>query len=69
MNDFFLVAALPLLAVVLVAVYKITDIWLENRDSCAHTWSRWTDPQKGEGHPYQTRSCNKCNLHQSRIVQ
>ena len=69
MNDVFLALAAPIVIVLLTAIYKILDtVWLDRSD-CAHTFSRWSDPLKGEGHPYQIRNCNKCNLHESRLIQ
>lgn len=69
MSDMLLVVTLPISIVLLGAIYAMITTYLETKDDCSHTWSRWTDPQKGDAHPYQTRSCNKCNMHQSRIVQ
>lgn len=68
-NEMLLVVTIPVTIVLLGAIYAIGLAYLETRDDCSHTWSRWSDPQKGDGHPYQTRSCNKCNMHQSRLVQ
>lgn len=68
-NEMLLVVTIPVTIVLLGAIYAIGKAFLETRDDCAHTWSRWSDPQKGDAHPYQTRSCNKCNMHQSRLVQ
>jgi choline-glycine betaine transporter len=68
-NDMLLVVTIPVTIVLLGAIYGLFKAFLETRDDCSHTWSRWTDPQKTEGHPYQTRSCNKCNMHQQRLVQ
>jgi hypothetical protein len=69
MNDIFLILVVPLTIIILATIYKMFDIWLEYKDTCQHTWSRWSDPQKGDAHPYQTRNCNKCNMHQQRLVQ
>lgn len=69
LNEMLLVVTIPVVIVLLAAVYTIIKTALELRDDCSHTWSRWSDPQKGDAHPYQTRSCNKCNMHQSRLVQ
>ncbi len=69
LNEMLLVVTIPVVIVLLAAVYSIGRAVLETRDDCAHAWSRWSDPQKGDAHPYQTRSCNKCNMHQSRLVQ
>lgn len=69
LNEMLLVVTVPVTIVLLGAIYAIGRAYLETRDDCAHTWSRWSDPQKTEGHPHQTRSCNKCNMHQSRLVQ
>jgi hypothetical protein len=69
MNDMLLAVTVPITIVLLGAIYLILNTYLETRDDCSHTWSRWSDPQKGDAHPYQTRSCNKCNMHQSRLVQ
>jgi len=69
LNEMLLVVTIPVVIVVLAAVYSIGRAVLETRDDCSHTWSRWSDPQKGDAHPHQTRSCNKCNMHQSRLVQ
>jgi choline-glycine betaine transporter len=68
-NEMLLVVTIPITIVLLGAIYGLFKAFLETRDDCNHTWSRWSDPQKGDAHPYQTRSCNKCNMHQSRIVQ
>jgi hypothetical protein len=69
LNDMFLVVTLPITIVLLGAIYMMLTTYLETRDECKHTWSRWSDPKTSEGHPYQTRNCNKCNMHQSRLVQ
>jgi hypothetical protein len=68
-NDMLLVVTLPITIVLLGAIYAIGKAFLQTRDDCSHAWSRWTDPQKSEAHPYQTRSCSKCNMHQQRIIQ
>jgi choline-glycine betaine transporter len=69
LNEMLLVVTIPVTIVLIVAIYAIAKAFLETRDDCSHTWSRWSDPQKGDAHPYQTRSCNRCNMHQSRLVQ
>ena len=69
MNDLLLIAVVPISIVTISIIYAFAQIFLQTRDDCSHTWSRWSDPQKGDAHPYQTRSCNKCNMHQSRLVQ
>jgi hypothetical protein len=67
--DALWVFGLPVTIMLLAAVYQVIDRWFEARGQCDHVWSRWSDPQKSEGHPYQTRSCNKCNMHEQRLVQ
>ena len=69
LNDMLLVVTVPIIIVLLGAIYMILTTYLETRDDCAHTWSRWSDVKQGDGHPYQFRSCNKCNMHQQRLVQ
>jgi choline-glycine betaine transporter len=69
LNEMLLVVTIPVTIVLLGAIYGLFRAFLETRDDCQHAWSRWSDPQKTEGHPHQTRSCNKCNMHQSRLVQ
>ena len=69
MNDLYLAATVPIVIVLLGAIYSVWDAWLKSKSDCDHTWSRWSDPQKDTGHPYQTRSCNRCNLHESRLIQ
>ena len=69
MNDLFLAATVPILIVLLGAIYSVWDAWLKQKSDCDHNWSRWSDIKHGDGHPYQLRSCNKCNLHEQRIVQ
>jgi len=69
MNDILLIATLPIAIIVLAVVYYIADYWWMNRSDCSHTWSRWSDPQKSEAHPYQTRSCNRCNLYEHRLIK
>ena len=69
LNEMLLVVTIPVTIVLLGAIYGLFRAFLETRDDCSHTWSRWTDPKTDVCHPYQTRSCNKCNMHEHRLVQ
>jgi hypothetical protein len=69
MIDMLLLVAIPISVITIAAIYKAVDIYLDTKDQCNHTWSRWSDPRKGAWTTDQTRSCNKCNMHQQRIVQ
>jgi hypothetical protein len=69
MSDMLLAVTVPITIVLLGAIYLMLNTYLETRDDCSHTWSRWSDPQKSDAHPYQTRNCNRCNMHQQRIIQ
>lgn len=42
--------------------------WLEYRGRCRHDWSRWDDPENTGVHVIQRRTCEKCNLMDSRVV-
>ncbi len=69
MNDLFLAATVPIVIVLLGAIYSVWDAWLKQKSDCDHHWNRWSDIKHGDGHPYQLRNCTKCNLHEQRIVQ
>jgi hypothetical protein len=68
-NEMLLVVTIPVTIVLFGAIYGLFRAFLETRDDCSHTWSRWSDIRKDDGHPYQLRSCHKCNLHEQRLIK
>ena len=69
MTDLLLVGAIPVTIMLLAVAYQVVDYWFQKRDKCQHTWTRWSDLQKDGTHPYQTRSCSKCNLHEQTLIK
>lgn len=64
MTDVFLMISIPLIVLfVATVVYMV-----ENRGKCNHKWSRWDDPENTGVHVIQRRTCEKCNLMDSRVV-
>jgi hypothetical protein len=69
MNDLLLIAVIPIALVAISIVYVLVQIFIETRDTCQHTWTRWSDLQKDGTIPHQTRSCSKCNLYEHRLIK
>ena len=65
MNDLFYFI-FPLLTIIAIAALAYLKARLTE---CPHEWSKWSDPIKDVGHPYQLRSCSKCNAYQSRLIK
>lgn len=64
MNDVFLMIAIPLIVMFVATVAYL----IESRGKCNHKWSRWDDPENTGVHVIQRRTCEKCNLMDSRVV-
>lgn len=64
MTDVFLMISIPLIAMFVAAVVYM----VESRGKCNHKWSRWDDPENTGVHVIQRRTCEKCNLMDSRVV-
>jgi hypothetical protein len=64
MSDLFLVIVVPVIVIVVAFVIN----WFEYRGRCRHTWSRWDDPENTGVNVIQRRTCDKCNLMDSRVV-
>ena len=63
MNDIFLVFTIPILVVLLGAIYKLLDSYFESKDSntsnCKHEYSEW-NAFTTEYAYVQQKQCNKC---------
>jgi hypothetical protein len=52
----------------LVACLAAIGYWVEHRDRCRHKWTKWDDPENTGVNVIQRRSCEKCNLQESRVM-
>ena len=64
MSDLFLMISIPALVIFVMIVIHL----IENRGKCNHKWSKWDDPENTGVHVIQRRTCEKCNLMDSRVV-
>lgn len=65
MNDVFLALVIPILIVLLGAIYKILDtVWLERSD-CDHHYGDWHDFHETQYGHMQKRICQKCKYTQT----
>ena len=69
MNDLLLIAVIPIALVAISIVYALAQIFIETRDTCNHSWTRWSDPKTSDAHPYQLRTCSKCNQYEQRLIK
>ena len=60
LNDLFLVLGIPVMVVLVGALYKLLDVFAVD---CFHKWGMWqTIEPKNESIYIQQRFCTKCNL-------
>lgn len=65
MNDVFLALAVPIVIVLLAAIYKILDtVWLERPD-CDHYYGDWHEFHETHYAYVQKRTCQKCKYTQT----
>ena len=64
MSDLFLIFTVPVIVLSVAGVIY----WVENLGKCRHKWSRWDDPENTGMNVIQRRSCEKCNLQESRVM-
>ena len=65
MNDVFLALVIPILIVLLAAIYKILDTaWLDRPD-CDHHYGDWSDFHETHYAYVQKRTCQKCKYIQT----
>ena len=65
MNDVFLALVIPILIVLLAAIYKILDtVWLDRPD-CDHRFDSWHDFHETHYAYVQKRACNLCGYTQT----
>ena len=64
MSDLFLMIAIP----AIVIGFAFIAHCLEYRNHCYHKWSTWADPENTGVNVIQRRTCEKCNLMDSRVV-
>jgi hypothetical protein len=70
MNDLFLVVFLPIVVVLLGAIYMAIDSYLtECRHDCRHEWGTWEREKDTEYAVVQSRVCKKCFMHQVHQVR
>ena len=60
-DDLFLVVYLPILVVLLGAIYNIFD---KRNVDCKHEWGTWEREKDTEFAVVQARICKKCQMHQ-----
>lgn len=65
MNDVFLALVIPILIVLLAAIYKILDtVWL-NQPDCDHHYGDWHEFHETHYAYVQKRTCQKCKYTQT----
>ena len=64
MNDFLLIAGIPILIVLLVGIYQAWLAWLERPD-CDHHYGDWHDFHETHYAYVQKRTCQKCKYTQT----
>ncbi len=64
MSDLYLMVTIP--ATVMLVMLMIHLV--EHRDKCRHKWTKWDDPENTGVNVIQRRSCEKCNLQESRVM-
>lgn len=69
MNDLFLAATVPIIIVLLGAIYTVWDSWLKHKseitNECAHDFDRWDKPYETPHAYVQHRTCRLCGLTQT----
>ena len=69
MDDLLLVLYVPIIIVLLGAVYSVWRAWLEHKSNlthdCAHDFDRWTTPHETPHAYVQHRTCKRCGLVQT----
>lgn len=57
-----------LLVPLLIATFAGIAYLVESHGRCRHKWTKWDDPENTGVNVIQRRSCEKCNLMDSRVV-
>lgn len=69
MNDLFLAATVPIIIVLLAAIYSVWTAWLNHKQEiaheCDHDFDRWDKPYETPHAYVQQRTCTKCGLTQT----
>jgi hypothetical protein len=72
-DDLLLVLYIPILVVLLGAIYQIWRAWLEHKQNisndCAHQFDRWDTPRETPHAYVQQRTCRLCGLTQTNQQQ
>ena len=69
MDDLLLVLYVPIVIVLLGAIYQIWRAWLEHKSNiaqdCDHDFDRWTNPHETPHAYVQQRTCKLCGFVQT----